>query len=94
MTVRIFDIDGTERDATWLASAYDGCEVLPARILPGNTEYWQLSAVYCTQGNAVLKAEVGRDAVTPAGNQPVVMTWPNLTNPSQDIPTLPANRLS
>lgn len=92
MTTRVYDIDGTEKDLAWLAEAWDGCEVLPARILPGDTEYWQLVAIYCTTGPAVLKAEVGRNATTPAGNQPVVLTWPNLTNPSGDLETLPTSQ--
>ena len=90
MTTKVYDIDGTEKDAAWLAEAWDGCEVLPARILPGNTEYWQLAAVYCTTGPAVFKAELRRGNVQ-ADNQPVVLTWPNLSNPSNDIPTLPAS---
>lgn len=91
MAPRIYDIDGTEKDAAWLASTWDGCEVLPAVIPAGVTEYWRLSAVYCTTGPATLKAEVRRDATTPAGGQPVVATWPTLDNPSQDIDTLPVN---
>lgn len=91
MTVEIFDIDGTPRTAAWLAEAWDGCEVLPARISAGVTEYWKLAAIYCTTGPAVLKMEVRRDGHQ-ADNQPVVMTWPNLSNPSNDIPTLPASQ--
>lgn len=90
MTTKVYDIDGTEKDLEWLAAEWDGCEVLPARILAGNTEYWQLAAIYCTTGPAVFKAEVRRGAV-PADNQPVILTWPNLTNPSNEIPTLPHN---
>ena len=86
----IFDIDGTPRTAAWLAEAWDGCEVLPARISAGVTEYWKLAAIYCTTGPAVLKMEVRRDGHQ-ADNQPVAMTWPNLPNPSNDIPTLPAS---
>jgi hypothetical protein len=86
-----FDIDGTPRTAAWLAQAYDGCEVLPAHIPAGVTEYWKLAAIYCTTGPATLKAEVRRDATTPAGNQPVVLSWPNLAQPSSDIPALPDN---
>lgn len=85
---KVYDIDGTEKDLDWLADTWDGCEVLPARILPGNTEYWSLEAIYCTTGPAVFKAELRRGNVQ-ADNQPVVLTWPNLTNPSNDIPTLP-----
>ena len=91
MAVEIFDIDGTPRTAAWLAAAYDGCSVLPARIPAGVTEYWRLAAIYCTTGPATLKVEVRRDATTPAGNQPVVATWPNLAQPSPDIPALPDN---
>ena len=90
MTVEIFDIDGTPRTAAWLAATYDGCHVLPANTA-GASEYWRLAAVYCTTGPATLKVEVRRDATTPAGNQPVVATWPALNDPSQDIDTLPAN---
>ena len=90
MTVDIFDIDGTPRTAAWLAQAYDGCMVLPANTA-GASEYWKLAAVYCTTGPAALVAEVRRDATTPAGNQPVVITWPALGDPSQDIDALPDN---
>lgn len=86
----IFDVDGTQRDAAWLAATWDGCEVLPARIPTGATEYWRLAAIYCTTGPAVLKVEVRR-GVHPANNQPVVLTWPALDNPSQDLDPLPSN---
>lgn len=92
MTTRVFDIDGTERSIDWLREAWDGCEVLPAHVPASVTEYWHLVSVYCTSGPAVLKAEVRRTATISADNQPVVATWPNLTNPSPDIPTLPDNQ--
>lgn len=90
MPTRVYDIDGTERSLEWLSQAWDGCEVLPARITTGVTEYWQLAAIFCTSGPAVFKAEVGH-GINPASGQPVVMTWPELNNPSGDIPVLPTS---
>lgn len=90
MTTAIYDIDGTPRTTAWLAATYDGCEVLPARIPAGVTEYWQLAAIYCTTGPATLKVEVRREGHQ-AGNQPVVATWPALGAPSGDLDALPAN---
>jgi hypothetical protein len=91
MTVKVYDIDGTEKDEAWLAETWDGCRVLKAHIPTGATEYWKLVAVYCTTGPATLKAEVRRDGHQ-ADNQPVVATWPFLENPSQELDTLPANQ--
>lgn len=88
---RVYDIDGTEKDEAWLAETWDGCVVLKAHILTGTTEYWKLEAIYCTTGPATLKAELRRDGHQ-ADNQPVVATWPNLSNPSPDLETLPANQ--
>ena len=87
MTVEIYDIDGTPRTAAWLAAAYDGCYVLPANTA-GASEYWRLAAVYCTTGPAVLKAEARR-GVTPAANQPIVLSWPSLAEPSEHLLPLP-----
>ena len=84
-----FDIDGTPRTAAWLAAAYDGCMVLPANTA-GATEYWRLAAIYCTTGPAVLKAEARRGTV-PAANQPIVLSWPGLAEPSPDLDALPAS---
>lgn len=88
---RVYDIDGTEKDENWLRETWEGCEVLKANIPQGVTEWWKLEAVYCTTGPATLKAEVRRDGHQ-ADNQPVVATWPNLTNPSSDLELLPANQ--
>jgi len=90
MTTRVYDIDGAERDLQWLRDAWDGCEVLPAKIPAGTTEYWQLAAVYCTTGPAVFKVEARRNNM-PAYDQPVVLTWPDLGSPSSELPSLPAN---
>ena len=87
MTVEIYDIDGTPRTAAWLAAAYDGCYVLPANTA-GASEYWRLAAVYCTTGPAVLKAEARR-GTTPAANQPIVLSWPSLAEPSEHLLPLP-----
>ena len=88
---RIYDIDGTEKDENWLRETWDGCEVLKANIPEGVTEWWKLEAVYCTTGPATLKAELRRDGHQ-ADNQPVVVTWPFLENPSQELETLPSNQ--
>ena len=89
MTVEIFDIDGTPRTLAWLAATYDGCHVLPANTA-GASEYWRLAAVYCTTGPATLKAEARRGTI-PAANQPIVLSWPSLAEPSPDLDALPAS---
>ncbi len=86
----IFDIDGTPRTAAWLAAAYDGCEVLPARVRETDTEVWRLEAIYVTEGPATLKIEARRGA-PPADNQPVALSWPSLEQPSPDLDLLPAS---
>lgn len=90
---KIFDLDGTERSAEWLAANYDGCAVLPANT-EGASEVWRLAAVFVTEGPALFKAETRRKAgpnVVPATYQPVAFTWPSLTVPSQDLAALPSN---
>lgn len=77
---KVYDIDGTERSLEWLRQTWDGCEVLPARIPAGATEYWSLEAIYCTTGPHILKIETRRGDA-PASNQPVAVTWPSLENP-------------
>ncbi len=80
---RVFDVDGTERSLTWLAQTYDGCVVLPAKI--GNAkEVWRLQAIFCTEGPALVKAEVRGKNNMPVDNQPVVMTWPSLDSPGNE----------
>jgi hypothetical protein len=90
ITTRVFDIDGTEKDLAWLAATWDGCEVLPAHIPEGTTEYWRLAEIHCTTGNVVVAVSARRGNL-PAVSQPIVMTYPNLTNPSTALPTLPTN---
>jgi hypothetical protein len=88
---KVFDIDGTERDLAWLAATWDGCEVLPARIPAGTMEYWRLAEIHCTTGTVVVTVSARRGNL-PAVSQPVVMSYPNLTNPSTALDTLPANQ--
>ncbi len=90
MTTKVFDLYGNEQTLEWLAANWDGCEVLPARIPPGATEYWRLAEVHCTTGNVVVAVSARRGNL-PAVQQPVVMTYPNLANPSTELVTLPAN---
>lgn len=90
ITTRVFDIDGSEKDLAWLAATWDGCEVICAAIPEGCTEYWRLAEIHCTTGNVVLAVSARRGNL-PAVGQPVVMTYPNLTNPSTELPTLPSN---
>ena len=87
MPTKVFDIDGTERSLEWLRQAWDGCEVLPARIPAGVTEYWKLEEVHCTTGTIVVTVSARRGSL-PAVSQPVVMTYPNLADPSHELPTL------
>ena len=85
---RIYDLDGTERTIAWLAQAYDGCAVLPARVRETDTEVWRLEAVYVTEGPATLKIEARR-GVTHADNQTVALSWPALGEPSPELDLLP-----
>lgn len=86
MRTKVFDENGQERTLQWLAASYDGCGVLPADTT-GATEVWRLAAIYVTEGPAVLKIETRRGD-GPAANQPVALTWPNLSNPSPDLATI------
>lgn len=85
---QVFDLDGTERDLVWLATVYDGCTVLPARVTPGTIEVWRLVAIYVTEGPAALKIEARRGS-WPAVDQPVALTWPSLEQPADDLGDLP-----
>lgn len=80
---QIYDVNGEERTAAWLAQNYDGCMILPAPTA-GATEVWRLEAVYVTEGPATLKVET-RNGSIPVINQPVAITWPSLENPSADL---------
>jgi hypothetical protein len=85
---RIFDVNGDEKSLAWLAETYDGCTVLPCATT-GYREKWTLAAVYCTEGPAVIKIETRRGAAIGA-DQPVVVTWPSLADPSSELSLLPA----
>lgn len=87
MTTKVFDIDGTERSLQWLASAYDGAGMLPARVTPETSEAWRLIAIYCTTGPAVAKGETRRGGMQ-ASDQPVAFTWPALAQPDGDLPPI------
>jgi len=89
MTTRVFDINGREQSWDWLADRYDGCTVLPAR-LNGEPEAWRLQAIFCTTGPAVLKIEARNSRGQAADNQPVVMTYPSLSNPDPGLDDLTA----
>jgi hypothetical protein len=89
MTTRVFDIYGQEQTLAWLASRYDGCMILPAR-LNGEPEAWRLQAVFCTTGPAVLKIEARNSRGAAADNQPVVMTYAELGNPNPELDDLTA----
>lgn len=90
MPTRVYDIDGTERSLEWLSLAWDGCEVLPARLTGGATEYWKLVAIYCTTGEVVLKVEARR-GIYPADGQPAAFTYPRLNDTNPELPALPAS---
>jgi len=86
---RVFDINSQEQDLDWLAARYDGCTVLEADTA-GASEVWRLQAVFCTTGPALFKFETRNKAGAAADNQPVVLSWPSLSNPSLDLEDLTA----
>lgn len=90
VTTKVYDIYGNEQSLEWLATNWDGCEVLPAHIPANTTEYWRLSEIHCTTGNVVVAMSVRRGNL-PAVQQPVVMTYPSLANPDGELPTLPSS---
>lgn len=87
---RVFDLDGSEKDLTWLASTYDGAMVMPARISAETREVWRLAAVYVTEGPAVAKAQTGNGNL-PTPNQPVAFSYPDPANPDPALPLLPVS---
>lgn len=92
MTTRVFDYDGSEKNLDWLAQAYDGCTVLPARLQEGDTQVWRLVAIF-VQGDlkapALFKIETrGKDGRAAIG-QPVALTYPELNQPNPELQQIP-----
>lgn len=91
MTVRVFDIDGTERDLAWLSTNYDGCHpefVADKLDLSSWDRYFKLISIYCTTGNAVAKVEARDEDSIPMYGIWGCASWPSLANPSSGLQDL------
>lgn len=91
MTVRVFDIDGTERDLAWLSSNYDGChpEFVSDKIdISAWERYFKLVAIYCTTGDAITKVEVLNETGAPMNMIWACTSWPSLASPAADLDDL------
>ena len=89
--MRVFDVDGTERTLNWLAVNYDGChpEYAEDKIsLDGYSHTFRLVAVFCTEGPATAKGEVREANGAPKAGIYVVLSWPSLSSPANDLPDL------
>jgi hypothetical protein len=88
---RVFDINGIERNLSWLANNYDGCH--PRYIdemidLQDYSHYFQLVAIYCTTGPAVAKIETIDSNGQPISGNYACFSWSSLSNPDPSLPDL------
>jgi hypothetical protein len=86
----VLDLNGTVRDWAWLRAKYGNVTYLEAAQYPK----FQLSKVEEMEGPQTLIVNLEAENGTPHSGQPVVLSWPSLAQPSQDIPAIPAGSKS
>jgi hypothetical protein len=86
----VIDLNGTERDWAWLRAKYGNVTYLEAAQYPK----FQLIKVEETEGPAIMMVSLLNESGAPHSGQPVVLSWPSLAAPSQDIPAIPVGSKS
>ena len=91
MTVPVvLDLNGTVRDWAWLRAKYGNITYLEAAGYPK----FQLIKVEEMEGPQTLIVNTEAENGSPHSGQPVVLSWPSLAQPSQDLPVIPAGSQS
>ena len=74
---RVYDLDGTEKDWSWLKERYGDVRYLRASA----SDKFKLARVDITEGPAVIKVRVIDEEGRPVSRQPVVLYWPDTSLP-------------
>ena len=91
MTVPVvLDLNGTMRDWAWLRAKYGNVSYLEADGYPK----FQLIKVEEMEGPQTMLVSLQDENGAPHSGQPVVLSWPSLLQPSQELPYLPAGSKS
>ena len=91
MTVPVvLDLNGTMRDWAWLRAKYGNVSYLEAAGYPK----FQLIKVEEMEGPQTMMVSLQDENGAPHSGQPVVLSWPSLLQPSQDLPVIPAGSKS
>ena len=86
----VLDLNGTIRDWAWLRAKYGNVSYLEAAQYPK----FQLIKVEEMEGPQTLMVSLQDENGAPHSGQPVVLSWPSLAQPSQDLPAIPAGSKS
>ena len=86
----VLDLNGTVRDWAWLRAKYGNVSYLEAAGYPK----FQLSKVEEMEGPQTLMVSLLDENGAPHSGQPVALSWPSLTGPSQDLPVIPTGSKS
>ena len=86
----VLDLNGTMRDWAWLRAKYGNVSYLEAAGYPK----FQLIKVEEMEGPQTMMVSLQDENGAPHSGQPVVLSWPSLAQPSQDIPVIPAGSKS
>ena len=78
----VLDLNGTMRDWTWLRAKYGNVSYLEADGYPK----FQLIKVEEMEGPQTMLVSLQDENGAPHSGQPVVLSWPSLLQPSQDLP--------
>ena len=86
----VLDLNGNMRDWAWLRAKYGNVSYLEADGYPK----FQLIKVEEMEGPQTMLVSLQDENGAPHSGQPVVLSWPSLLQPSQDLPYLPAGSKS
>lgn len=86
----VIDLDGAQHDWAWLRAKYGNVSYLEAAAFPK----FQLVKVEEMTGQAIMQVNLLDENGIPHSGQPVVLSWPSMTQPSNDIPAIPAGSKS
>ena len=86
----VLDLNGTMRDWAWLRAKYGNVSYLEADGYPK----FQLIKVEEMEGPQTMMVSLQDENGAPHSGQPVVLSWPSLLQPSQDLPFIPAGSKS